>query len=361
MDDMKRLMGSSAVIFFLLALVVSTGCEKKDGSVAGDDRIPDWKMSSTYATSLPILGNSAVYFVEQVNQLSNGILKIELSEPDQLVPALEVLQATGEGRIDAAWSSSGFWIDKLPAAAFFSSVPFGPDTTEYLAWLYQGEGLALWRELYASQNVLPIPCAVVPPEAAGWFRQPITSLEQFRGMKIRFGGIGGLVMQKLGANVQNLSGGDVFTALERGLVDAAEFSLPSIDQKLEFHRITRHYYFPGWHQQASLLELIINKDRWAALPQSTQALIELTCRANITRTLAEGEHSQQAAIAQLSGTPVQIHYWPDEMLNGFRDAYAEVVKELSASDKNFRRVEQSFSNYRKAYREWARLSRLPGK
>ncbi|MDH4246635.1 MAG: TRAP transporter substrate-binding protein [Deltaproteobacteria bacterium] len=356
---MTSIMNKLTLVLLASALALA-GCKTKEGGKAAVEAKPvTWKMASTFAGTLPILGTGGVYFSDTLNKITSGRVDIKFFDPGKLVPALEVFDATSKGAIDAAWSAAGYWTGKVPSAVFFAAMPFGPDTTEYLAWIYHGGGWDLWKEIYAKSNIMPIPCGIIPPEASGWFRDPITKLEQFKGMKIRFYGIGGQAMQKLGASVQLLAGGDIYPALERGVLDATEFSMPSIDQKLGFNKISKHYYFPGWHQQASLMELIINMEKWKSLSEADQTLIKVVCRDTIVQEVTEGEHQQGAALSAFRADGVQIHVWPDNILKGFEKAFNEVVEEQRKADADFSKVYDSYTAYRKNYKEWAKLSRLP--
>jgi TRAP-type mannitol/chloroaromatic compound transport system substrate-binding protein len=206
---------------------------------------------------------------------------------------------------------------------------------------------------------MPIPCSFIPFEASGWFREPITSVDQFKGMKIRFFGLGGQAMQKIGASVQLLAGGDIFPALERGVLDATEFSLPSIDEQLGFHQIAKFYYFPGWHQQSSINELLINLDRWKELDEVDQEFIITVCRDVIVRNVTQGEFLQIDALDRIKKEGVTLNYWPTPVLQEFKKAWDEVVVESVAKDPEFKRVYESYSSFRARYSEWAKLSRIP--
>ena len=203
---------------------VFAGCGKKEqpsqGSAGVEQQKVNWKMASTFSATIPIIGDSGVYFSEKLSEVSGGRLNLKFFDPGKLIPALEVFDSVSKGAVDAGWSSAGYWIGKVPASPLFAAVPFGPDTGEYLAWFFQGDGLELWQEIYAKHNIWVTPCVIIPPEASGWFREPIETVEQFKGMKIRFFGLGGKVMQKLGASVQLLAGGDIYPALDRGVLDA---------------------------------------------------------------------------------------------------------------------------------------------
>ena len=350
------------VLLFTLAAAVGlmfSGCKKDDGAAKVAAKEIHWKMASSFAATTPLIGDTGPIFSDTLLKVSGGRLDIKFFDPGKLVPGLEVFDSVSKGAVDAGWSSPGYWIGKIPATPLFASVPFGPDTAEYLAWIYYGGGLDIWRELYAKHNLWVTPCVVIPPEASGWFHQPITKVEQFKGMKIRFFGLGGKAIQKLGASEQLLAAGDIYPALERGVLDATEFSMPSIDEKLGFQKIAKHYYFPGWHQQASIVELMINLNRWNELSPVDQALVELSCKETIVRGMTLGEVQQGPALERIKADGVQIHTWSPEILAAFRKATNEVMEEESKNDADFARAYASFKAFRVGFREWAKLSRVP--
>jgi len=345
--------GLAATVIVILAL----GTVNPEQGLAQDKRIR-WKMASSFAASLPILGSSGTYFTKRLQLATNGRMRIKFFDPGKLVPGLEVFEAVSTGGVQAGYTAAGFWIGKIPAAAFFGAVPFGPDTNEYLAWIFEGGGLQLWRDLYAKHDLVPFPCGILAPEASGWFRTPIESVEQLQGLKMRFYGLGGKAMQKLGMSIQLLAPGDIFTALDRGVLDATEFSMPAIDEKLGFYQIAKHYYFPGWHQQASILELLINKKSWDALTRTDQTLIEMACRDTIVKSMTEGESIQGPALERMKAKGVEIHEWSPELLAKFQQATRDVIQEEAQKDPEFARVWDSLSQFRQHYAEWRRLSRL---
>ncbi|MCB1490369.1 MAG: TRAP transporter substrate-binding protein [Rhodobiaceae bacterium] len=331
-----------------LALTASAGLANAD----------TWQMQSTYPGSLTQLGTLGKRIAEQVGIATGGDITIEFQEPGALVPALEVFDAVSSGAVEAAWSTPGYWAGKVPALQLFGSVPFGPSAGEYLAWVKFGGGQQLFEEIYEKSNVHSVFCGVIAPEASGWFRKEINSPEDLKGLKMRFFGLGAKVMDKLGVSTQLLAGGDIFPALELGTIDATEFSMPAIDLNLGFYQVAKHYYFPGWHQQSTLFDLMINKDVWDGLDESTQKQIETVCDANITYGLAEGEAIQGKALAELQEKGVQIHKWSDEMLDTFRGAWDEVVQEQVAADADFARVWESLSKFRDEYAVWKDLGYL---
>ena len=222
------------------------------------------KTPIAFGSHLPALGSPIIFISEQLERVSGGDIRMRFYEPGKLVPPFEILDAVSDGKINSGYSTSGYWYGKMKAAALFAAVPFGPEAPEYMAWLYYGNGIKLWQETYdkAGYNVKVMPCAIISPETSGWFKEKITSPDQFRGLNIRFFGLGGEVMKQMGANPSLLPGGEIFGALEKGQIDASEFSMPAIDERLGFYKIVKNNYFPGWHQQATVFELMINKDVW---------------------------------------------------------------------------------------------------
>jgi TRAP-type mannitol/chloroaromatic compound transport system substrate-binding protein len=345
----------AAILMLGLSL---SACTKEDGAAKVAGKEIHWKMASSFAATSPINGSYGPLFSNKLLLVSGGRLDLRFYDPGKLVPALEVFDSVSKGAVDAGWTASGYWIGKMPAAAWFTAVPFGPDLPEYLAWVLYGGGLEMWRELYAKHNVWVTPCVTIPPEASGWFRNQIDTLDQLKGLKIRFFGLGGKVMQKLGASVQLLAGGDIYPALERGVIDATEYSVPSIDLALGFHKVAKHYYFPGWHQPSTILELIINLERWKELSPGDQALIELTCKDTLMRGMTLAEMEQGPALAAIKKEGVQVHTWSPQILLAIRKVTNEVFEEEAKNDADFARVYESYKTFRANYKEWAALSRV---
>ena len=317
-----------------------------------------WKMASAVSSSVPILGATAKGLTEKIAAISGGDFVIKFYEPGALVPPLEMFDAVAKGSIEAAWAPPGFWAGKIRAAPLFSAVPFGPSAGEYLAWVYHGGGQELWREIMAPHGIYSVFCSLEAPEASGWFREEITSVDDLEGLKMRFLGLGALTMEKLGVSTQLLAPADIYPALERGVIDATEFSMPAVDLNLGFHAIAKHYYFPGWHQPATLVDLMIHLPRWQELSDTHRAQIEVACRASIVDNLALAEASQFKALQELQGKGVQLHRWPPEMLAAFESAWQEVAAEQAAEDPDFKRAWDSLQAFRADYKIWKDLGYL---
>ncbi|PWR04175.1 C4-dicarboxylate ABC transporter [Meridianimarinicoccus roseus] len=320
------------------------------------------KVPVAFSTALPGLGTPIPRVAEAVDVMSGGTLKMKVYEPDKLVPAFEILDAVSAGKINAGYTTAGYWAGKIPAAPIFSAVPFGPEAGEYMAWMYYGNGLDLYQKMYdqAGYNVHVLPCAVLAPETSGWFSKEINSPEDLKGLKMRFFGLGGKVMEKLGVATSLLPGGEIFPALEKGAIDATEFSMPAIDQRLGFHKVVKYNYFPGWHQQATVFELMINKDVWNGASEQHQQILTQACKASMADSFAEGEASQFEALKRnVEENGVEIRKWSPEMLEVFRTTWDEVAAEEAANDPFFAEVWEDLSMFRSQYDLWEANAFLP--
>ena len=310
-------------------------------------------LANAFPNSLTLIGEAPVKLSKKLDRISGGTLELRVNEPGALVPALQAIQATGQGSVDAAWSNAGFFAGTDSAFNMFAAVPFGPAIPEYLAWLHHGGGLQLSREMFAKHGVYNVPCAIIPPEASGWFRKEIKSVSDMKGLKMRFFGLGAKVMAKLGVSTQLLAPGDIFQALQLGTIDATEFSLPVMDQKLGFHQVAKFYYFPGWHQQATFLEFYINQKKWASLSEQHKAMIEAACGELTRDVIAEGEATQWKAMTEMRDkNGVQIKQWSPEIMAAIHKAWDDVVKEESAANPNFKKVYDSYAKFRADYAIW---------
>jgi TRAP-type mannitol/chloroaromatic compound transport system substrate-binding protein len=349
----RMLRGIAATLVFAAAsLAVSI-----PGSQAADKQVR-WRMANAVSSSVPVLGTTAKEITRKVETISGGSFKIDFYEPGTLVPPLGMFDAVSHGSVDLALAPPSFWAGKIKAAALFAGVPFGPSATELMAWIYHGGGQKLWREILARYDIYSVFCSLEVPEGSGWFREEIASVDDLKGLKMRFSGLGALTVQKLGVSTQLLAPADLYPALERGVIDATEFSMPVVDLHLGFHAIAKHYYFPGWHQPATLVDLMIHLPRWQELSDTHQAQIEVACRASIVDNLALAEASQFKALQELQAKGVQLHRWPPEMLAAFEAAWQVVAAEQAAADPDFKRAWDSLQAFRADYKIWKELGYL---
>lgn len=315
-------------------------------------------MQSIYPNSLPLLGEAGAEMGARVSRLTGGDFNINFHNPGELVSSNEIWDSVSTGAIQAGWFSPGFAEGVIPSASLFTAFPFGPGAVEYTAWWYEGGGEELWAEITTPYNIHSELCTILAPEASGWFREPIETPEDLEGLKIRFFGLGASVMEKLGAQAQSLSVADTMSGLNLGTIDAAELSFPAIDAKVGMNQHASHYYFPGWHQQSSLIVFIVNQDVWDGMEDSHRAAVEEVCASNVAHTIALGEVIQVAPLEELQAAGVTVHTWSPEMLAVFEEKWLEVAAEKSAEDADFDRVWKQISAFRNDYSEWADLGYL---
>ena len=352
-------MSKKSFISIAAATAVVMGVVGVAGSANAAEKRVKWKMHSAWGSSVPHLGTSGVRFSKVISRLSGGKFTMKFFEPGALIPGNEGFDATSKGSVEAAWTTAGYDVGKYPALAFFTAVPFGPGYGEYFAWKRFGGGDVIQKEIYAKHDIVQRDCLAIGPETSGWFKEEITDLQQLRGLKMRFFGLGARVMQKIGVSTQLLAGGDIFPALEKGVIDATEFSMPAMDIKYGFYQIAKNNYFPGWHQQTSVSQLLINKGKWDTLSDSQQAMVETACGDSIHDTYAETEYVNPFAMVKMQDEHgVIVRRWNDDQLAVFEKAWNEVIVEDSAKDPLFKRVNDSYAKFRKSYAIWGKAQSL---
>ena len=342
--NLKKLLSTGAVV-----ALAATALEN---SAANAQEKVRWKMHSAFGTNLAVIGPVGPRIADSVRAMSGGNFDIKVFEPGALTGGYAYFDPVAQGAFEAAYGTPGANQGKNSALAFASTWPFGPGMGEFLAWLKYGGGEELIGEIYARDNIKYFMCGMIAPESSGWFREEITSLDQLKGLKMRFFGMGALVMQKLGVSTQLLAGGDIYPALELGTIDATEFSMPAIDRSLGFYQLAKFNYFPGWHQQATTNEILVNMDKWNALPPAYQAMFESACTANIAVQIADGEASQFEAMLANEADGVTNVVWPDEFLDAFRAAWDEVVEEEIADNPDAQALWASYQTFAEGYKVW---------
>ena len=318
-----------------------------------------WGIPMAFGANLTALGDTMPWVSEQLKKVSGGTINLQVFEPGKLVPALGIFDAVSTGKVEAGYSFMGYEVGKVPVSAIFGALPFGMETPQFAAWMYFGGGDALLKEVYKPHNVYPIFCGSISPEAAGWFKKEIKTPEDLKGMKFRAAALGGKIYQKLGASVTMLPGGELFQALEKGVLDGTEFSLPTVDEQLGFQKIVKNYYLPGWHQPSTNQFLYVNAAAWGKLKPQTQAQIETTCTAGVIMSLAKAEALQGDILAKFEKEGVQLRQFGKPMLDAFAKASKEVLAEESAKDPMFKKVYDSMSAFQNKNRKWHDFGYLP--
>ena len=334
------------------ALAVVVTAVATDVSAQQSPRVR-WKMQSAFGSNLPHLGPPGQQFEKDILEMSDGRFEIKFYEPGALVPTLECFDAASKGSVEACWTTPGFHAGKYAALAFFTTVPFGPQIGEFMAWKWYGNGNKLEQEIYAKHGLISFDAYAIGPETSGWFRTEIKSLDQLKGLKMRFFGLGAKVMQKLGVSTQLLAPADIFPALERGVIDATEFSMPTMDIKQGFHQVAKFNYFPGWHQQVSVNHILMNRKAFDALPKSYRKMIETEAGNMLIKNYAESEAKNFGAMKEMTDKyGVHIKRWPDDQIATFEKAWTEVLAEESAKDPLFKKIADDYLDFRKQYKIW---------
>jgi TRAP-type mannitol/chloroaromatic compound transport system substrate-binding protein len=336
-----------------LALVVGAGAAS-----AEDLR---WKMPIAFGSNLPGLGSPAPWVADTLTKTSGGSIQVRVYEPGELVPPFDILQSVSDGKIPAGYTWIGYDQGKIPAVPLFAAVPFGLKPWAFTGWYYFGGGHDMLQEVYANKgfNVHAQLCGIIGPETAGWYAEPIESLDDYKGLKIRFAGLGGKVLEKLGASVTMMPGGELFQALEKHTIDATEFSMPAIDQILGFDQVVKYNLFPGWHQPFTAQYMLINGDEWGKATDAQKMLVEAVCTAAVTRGLAEGEYKNGAVLAGFQEKGINADQIPIEILQQLKTVTDEVLAEEAANDPDFARVYESQQDFQKTYTVWDSRAYLP--
>jgi TRAP-type mannitol/chloroaromatic compound transport system substrate-binding protein len=336
---------AAAVAVMAVSLLLSPPADAQEKKIR-------FNMAGAYPSSTAILGTGQLYFAEKVKKISGGSIDIRFFEPGALVPANQYFDAIAGGSLESAYSGLGFFTGKDSAFALFSTVPFGPEIGEYLGWMRFGGGEKLMQELGRKYNIEVLLCGTIAPEASGWFRKEIKTVDDLKGLKMRFFGLGANVMQKLGVQTQILQAGEIFQALQLGTIDATEFSMPVMDLTLGFHQVAKHYYFPGWHQMSTFTHLMISKQKWAELSDTQKEIIKAACEDTMLHMYVEGEAVQGKALKEIRSKGVTLHYWPKEILEAYRKAWNEVIDEQKAKSPEFAKAWASLSAFRDEYKVW---------
>ena len=351
----------AVITAFCVGLLTSLAVRPADMGASDDPETESgrsirWRMPSAFSRNLPGLGDNAADVAEEIGRVTGGRLRIDFFEPGELVPPFSVVDAVHEAKVQAGYTWLGYDQGKLPSSTLFGAVPFGMVPWEYLAWWLEGGGKQLALEIYEPLGVRPILCGLIGPETAGWFRKPIETPEDLVGLKIRFAGLGGEVIQRLGASVTMLPGGEIFQSLERGAIDATEFSLPNVDERLGFDRVARYNYFPGWHQPFTAFHLVVGSKAWSTLDLPLRAAIEVTCTAGIAKNLGHAEAMQGAVIESFKDKAVETRHLPQSVLDVLRSETQSLLDERAAKDPLFARVLASQRRFSESYSRWQRLA-----
>ena len=328
--------------------------------VANAQQTFNWKMTSAYGKGSPFYMDgpgSATDLAKRINDMSGGRLKIQVFGAGELIPAFEGFDAVRAGTVEMNHANSYFWTGKTFAAQYFTAVPFGLNFQGMNGWLYDGGGIDLWNEVYAPFGMVAMPCGNTGVQMTGWFKKEITTVADLTGLKMRIPGLAGKVYANLGVDVKVLPGGEIFPALERGVIDAAEFVGPFQDRRLGLQKAAKYYYTTGWHEAATVSELLINKAAWDKLPKDLQAIVQNAAAACNVISEAWCQKANSEAMEDLiKNQKVIAKPLPDSVIKALRVETAKVLAEAVAKDPLVKKVHDSYFAFKAKYDRWVEVS-----
>ena len=352
-----------APILSAILLLALVGCgddpdaASSDGKQQVTQKTYQWKMVTTWPKNFPGLGMAAENFAELVARMSGDRLKVKVYGAGQLVPAMEVFDAVSQGTVEMGHGASYYWKGKSPTTALFTTIPFGLNAQEMNGWLHYGGGMELWRELYEPFNLIPLAAGNTGVQMAGWFNREINSLEDLKGLKMRIPGLGGEVISRMGVEAVNIPGGDLYIAMQTGVIDATEWVGPYNDLAFGFHQVAKYYYYPGWHEPGPTLELMVNKRAFYSLPDDLQAIVEGAARAINQDMLDDYTARNNGALKELVETHgVEVRPLPDEVLAELNRVTDQVLEEIANKDPLFKRVYESQNAFKTGVMDYHKIS-----
>ncbi len=354
--DFIKVLGAGA-----LASTGLIACGSKDASeqssVKRDARKWRWKMVTTWPMNFPGLGTGANLLARLITEMSGGRITVKVYGAGELVPALEAFDAVANRVVELGHGAAYYWKGKAESSQFFAAVPFGMNGQEMNAWLYYGGGNELWREVYEPFGIVPAACGNSGVQMGGWFNREINSLDDLNGLKMRIPGLGAEVLHRAGGLPVTLPGGEIFTALQTGAIDATEWVGPYNDLAFGLHKAARYYYYPGWHEPGSVLEAIISKAALDELPPDLQSIVLNACRVVNEDMLAEYTARNHAALNTLVNEHgVQLRRFPQQVMDRMKVLALQVLDEIAARDRMTARVYASYKKFQQQVKAWHDVS-----
>ncbi len=340
--------------------IISTSCNniiKKNSETFSNTPEYEWKMVTTWPPNFPVLGEGCNLFAEWVYKMSAGRMKISPYGSGELIPGLQSFDAVSMGAVEMGHGAGYYWIGKFPASQFFTTVPFGMNAQEFNAWMYAGNGIKLWKEVYAEYNLVPFPAGNTGFQMGGWFNKEINSIEDLKGLKMRIPGLGGNVLARAGGTPVVSAGSEIYTNLERGVIDATEWIGPYHDYLMGFHEIAKYYYTPGWHEPQACLELIVNKKKYEDLPEDLQVIIETAAARSNIWMLSQFVAKNNEYLQKIENeSKVEFKVFPDDVLQSLKVFTKDAINDIIGSDPTSKMVYEDQLKFRTGVSKWSNLS-----
>jgi TRAP-type mannitol/chloroaromatic compound transport system substrate-binding protein len=315
-----------------------------------------WRLASSFPKSLDTIYGGAEHMAKRVSDATGGKFQIQVFAAGEIVPGPGVMDAVKDGTVEMGHTASFYFFGKDPTFAFDCAVPFGMTMRQLDAWMRHGNGGKLMGEFFAKSNIVSIPCGNTGTQMAGWFRKELKTVEDLKGLKMRIGGYAGAVMSKLGVVPQQIPGGDIYPALEKGTIDASEWIGPYDDQKLGFNKVAKFYYYPGWWEGGTTLSAYINAKKFAELPKEYQIILEDACAEAHADMMAKYDAKNPTALKQLVGSGTQLRPLPKEIMDASYKAAMELYAETSAKNADFKKVYDDYKKFMDDQNLWHRIA-----
>jgi TRAP-type mannitol/chloroaromatic compound transport system substrate-binding protein len=338
-----------------------SACGDEKNQTVSSQNIPqqkfEWKMVTTWPKNFPGLGTGAQYLADIISEMSNGRLTIKVYGAGEIVPAFESFDAVQSGTAQMGHGSAYYWKGKNPAFQFFSTVPFGMNANEMNAWLYQGDGMKLWRRAYKPFGLIPMAAGNSMVQMGGWFNKEINSLDDLVGLKMRIPGLGGEVLRLAGGTPVNVPGGDLFVSLQKGVIDATEWVGPYNDLAFGLHKAAKYYYSPGWHEPGTTMECFVNAEAYNQLPEDLKSIVEYASRVANQNMMQEFTTRNHDALEMLINEhKVEMREFPSEVLEKFRQLSQQVVAEVVGDDPFAQEIYDSYQQFLSKSKAWFDVS-----
>lgn len=315
-----------------------------------------WRCPGSFPKSLDTLYGTQEHIAKRVGEITDGAFQIQIFGPGEVVPALQVMDAVGQGNVECGFTSAYYYLGKDPSLAMITCLPFGMSSKQHWAWLTHGGARPLYAEVFRDQGVVGIPAGNTGSQMGGWFRREIRSVQDLQGLKFRIAGFGGTVLQKLGVVAQQLGGQDIYPALERGVLDGAEWVGPYDDEKLGFNRVAQYYYYPGWWEYSPSIDFMVNVRAWEQLPSSYKAVLEAACAESWHWMAARYDVLNPAAMRRLIAAGTQLRAFPRDVMTACYRATQEFYAELGNQNPRFRKLHEQWDRFRIEQIQWARVA-----
>ncbi|MFK8185825.1 MAG: TRAP transporter substrate-binding protein [Phormidesmis sp.] len=353
----RRILGYGAAATGASA-IAACAPQQGGGAVSGDLPRVQWRMATSWPQSLDTIYGGAQTICDRVSALTNGRFTIDPFAAGEIVPGLQVLDAVQAGTVECGHSASYYYVGKNEALAFGTAVPFGLNAQQQNAWYYHGGGLETMHKLYADFGAISFPAGNTGVQMGGWFKNNIQSVNDLKGLKMRIPGLGGKVMAELGVNVQVLPGGEIFLALDRGAIDAAEFVGPYDDEKLGLQNAADFYFYPGWWEPGATLDATVNLDAWNSLPEEYQEVFKTATYESNINMLAKYDALNGEALKTLVDGGTQLVPYSDDILKAAADASTALLEDSASKDATFKEVYESWKQFRTQIQSWNQVNEL---